>query len=168
MVEEARPTPDATLDAAPPAAPLTPVRERPLGVTILAILGGLGGIALVLGGLAMLVASPFAATFAPFPLFAGVALAVAGIFVLAFGAACVVAAAGMWRGAPWAWTLTLILVLLGVIGNLFALPEGIVGLAVDLFLLWYITREGVERWFSKVGAWPTRQVDGVLHAVTQR
>lgn len=166
MVEAVQPIP--TVPAPPPEAPLIPARERPLGVTILALLGALGGIALLLGGLAMLVASPFAAMFAPFPFIAGMALAVAAVFVLAFGAACLVAAAGMWRGAPWAWTLTLILVLLGVIGNLFALPQGIVGLAVDLFLLWYITREGVERWFSKVGAWPTRQVDGVLHAVTQR
>lgn len=146
------------------------VQRQPLGITLLTILGALGGALLILLGLAMLGVGSVEALTAvlPLPRFVSAAFGGAGAVVLVLGAVLLAVAWGLFRGRPWAWTVSIGLVLAGLFFDLLALPGGALGVLVNLGLLWYFTREGVERWFHKEGAWPTKPVDDVLEQLAHK
>lgn len=155
-----------------PAAAHPSRGERPTGVTILAVLQLLFGAFAVLAGLGAFVGGAvFAGLFSAFPLvglLGGAAIAMIGMLMLVFGLVVLAVGYGFWTGQPWAWTVGMVLTLLGIITSVLSLPGGIVGLALDVFLIWYYTREGVQRWFGKVGAWPAQQVNNLLGAGAAR
>jgi hypothetical protein len=137
---------------APAEPPALPTRgERPLGVTILAVIDGIAGVLLLLGAtfwLALGTAGSFVPGAGPFLAVFG---ALFSLFALLFGLLFLGVAWGNWQGMGWAWTLG---VILAVIGIIFSLPAtlvlvGIVPLALNAFLLWYYTQQGVKRWFGK-------------------
>lgn len=158
------PAPDATLPAR---------GDRPLGVTILAVLNALGGIAMVLGGIVFALVGGIGASFAPvFGALGALFAAFLGLMMLLFGVVFLVVAYGFWQGQAWAWTLSLVLILLGILGGVLNLLQGeasgIMTLLIDGFLLWYIARPGVQRWFGKEGAWPAPQLNGMLGSAGTR
>jgi uncharacterized membrane protein HdeD (DUF308 family) len=112
-------------------------KHRPLGVTIIAILTIIGGIAFVS---------------------AGAVLAVVGIgFVLiALGIAYFVMAYGLWKGKGWAWTITLIISAIGIIigiASIAASPQraagAIVQIIINAVVIYYLYRPTVKTFFGK-------------------
>ncbi len=134
--------------------------ERPLGVTILAVLAFLGGILLILVGI---LAAALGAAFATamihgvpgFPAFLaaalGIALIVGGVIELIIGW-------GLWKGAGWAWWLTVIFTALGLLIAIASLVSGNVGsvvsLIIDGIILYYFFKPHVKAFFG-VTAGPT-------------
>ncbi len=94
-----------------------PVKVRPLGVTILAILSALGGIMAILGGMAIMGVSALASEI-------GALGAAIGGITLIMGLIQLVIAWGLWTGKGWAWLLGLIF---GVLGILMALASMVGG-----------------------------------------
>ena len=149
----------ATTAAAPQAA-RTPeqVKQRPTGVTILAILQILGGLLfLVLGGFALVIAGflgmagmvPDMPEMPMFPLFLSGAAAIIGIIMIAIGILSFAVAYGYWNGLGWAWTLGLVVAVIGLVMGLTSLPSGIVGIIIDALVIYYLTRPHVKTYFGK-------------------
>ncbi len=134
--------------------------ERPLGVTILAVLSILGGILfLLLGILASVLGAAFAGTMMTgmkgLPLFI---FAAVGVVFIILGLIELVVGWGLWKGASWAWWVTVILNGLGVILALVSLAGGNVGgivtLIIDAVILYYFLKPHVKAFFG-VTAGPT-------------
>lgn len=138
--------------------------KRPLGVTILAILAIIGGLlSLLVAALGFLAAGVVAsgalagaygsATAAPSTAalaFSSGSLIVLGILYLAFGIG-----AFMLKG--WAWTAGIIALVLGIVSDI-ALPfltstsfgaSSIIGIVIDLALIYYLFRPNVRTAFGK-------------------
>jgi len=109
-------------------------RTRPIGIAVVAVLIGIVGIVLVLGGLLVLLLSSvyFAAQVAP--LFgAGV---VAGAFLLILGVVFLVVASGLWRLEMWALALSVLVVLFLLID--LAVRGALVSLSAVLLVLFLV------------------------------
>ncbi len=66
-----------------------------------------------------------------------------------------VLAYGLFTGRGWAWTVTLIFQVLDAVVNLvdvLASPIGIVFLAIDVIVIYYLTRPNVKAYFRKSAA----------------
>jgi lysylphosphatidylglycerol synthetase-like protein (DUF2156 family) len=133
-------------------------RQRPLGITVLAIVTGLGGVlSLLLGGLALSMADQLAQliveyapelTSAPPDLLAGVIDAFAVVLALV-GVVSLLNSFGLWKGKRWAWALSMVLAILGALSGLFALPSGALGLIVNALIIYYLTRAHVRDYFRR-------------------
>ena len=110
-------------------------QSRPLGVTIIAILTILGGVGLLASGIATLVV--------------GIG---AGLIIL--GIAYFVVAYGLWKGKGWAWIITLILSVIGVISGIASIAFGNVGgifnIIISAVILYYLYRPNVKAFFGKM------------------
>lgn len=124
-------------------------RDRPAGVTILAILNGLFAMLLLLGGMVLVMAGPLIGFFVPFvgP-FAGLILGIFGLFLVFLGVVGVVVTWGMWNGKQWAWWLTIIFSILIFLMGITTLPAGIVSLMISGTTLFYFTRPHVKSYFG--------------------
>lgn len=123
--------------------------DRPLGVTIIGILFILGGIfALIGGALGGLALSVLGGGILGI-LFGGI-LAIVGIVYIILGIGC-------FKGWGWVWTLAVIFAIVGIIlqivslamTGMAALTASIVGILIDVVILWYLFQENVKRWFGK-------------------
>jgi hypothetical protein len=164
--------PAPSLPPAPPApmptmpGPAQPLRARPLGISILAVLDLLACVVLLLFGLVLAVAGPFIGSDPELQQqiaqdFPGGLGAMFGALLMVFGAVLIVLALvlglvgwGLWQGRGWAWTLTVALEFIGLAAGLVQLvglrdASAIVGLAINAFILWYFLQPGVKRWFGK-------------------
>ncbi len=128
---------------------------RPRGIAVVVALQVLLGIFSIVGGIGSLsapnLAQPqglgFLQALAPvFPL----VLIVVGVFFL-------VVSYGLWRGYGWAWTLTIAFDIIHIVADIgfvvsrsFALDK-VIGLAVILGMLFYLTRPRVRAYFGKGG-----------------
>jgi len=123
--------------------------ERPTGVTILAILQAIGGILLFIAAAAMqfiaalipqleLSSSPFLQLF----------VVVGGVIFAIMGIVALILAYGFWTGKSWAWWLAIILQALGILSNIAYLPYGIVGIAIGVIIIYYLTRPHVREFFG--------------------
>ena len=153
----------ATTAAAPQAARIPEqVKQRPTGVTTLAILqilGGLlflvlGGFALVIGGLLGMAGMAGMVPDMPdmpemFPLFLSGAGAIIGMIMIVIGILSFAVAYGYWNGLGWAWTLGLVVAVIGLVMGLTSLPSGIVGIIIDALIIYYLTRPHVKTYFGK-------------------
>lgn len=122
--------------------------ERPLGVTIIAVLEALGGLVLLGSGSFLLIFGSFSSVGAGFMVgaFAG---ALGGLLII-LGLLSFIFAWGIWKGKGWAWTLTLIFTILGLIGALVSF--NIISLLIDVIILYYLTRPQVKAFFGKGSA----------------
>jgi hypothetical protein len=115
-------------------------KDRPLGVTILSILAILGGIGFLISG---------SAAFALVPL-AGIIIGGALILI---GLAYFVMAYGLWKGKKWAWTITLILSIIGIILGILSLFGGNMGaifqILINAIVIYYLYRPNVKAYFGK-------------------
>lgn len=97
-------------------------KQRPLGVTILAILTILFGLALIFFGLALMALGAIGAVALQAAVDAGQIpgwivgfLVIIGALILLFGIIGMAAGVGLWRLRPWAWWLTLIVGIFSII-----------------------------------------------------
>ncbi len=120
---------------------------RPTGVTVIAILAAISGVFEVLGGLALLGLGAFGAAMGG-PLLAYFGT-FGGIILLALGVVTLYAAWGAWNLKAWAWTLLVVLTVIGVVLSLFSLRRSIFGLIVDVIILVYLFRPEVKAAFQR-------------------
>jgi hypothetical protein len=147
--------PPPPVSAPPPAAPAAPAAssapasstaQRPTGITILAVLAGIGGVLGLFGGFVLL--------FAGTVVFGGLG-ALLGIAALAYAALLLAFAWGAWTLQPWAWPL-------GVAGAIFGIVIGILyiiggqsivsqafGIIVDGAILYYLNQPGIKALFGR-------------------
>jgi uncharacterized membrane protein HdeD (DUF308 family) len=130
-------------------------KHRPLGVTIIAVLTIISGIAFLASGIT-------AATIAPFLLGTGVnnnsmltpvVSAVTGIGLLILGIAYFVMAYGLLKAKGWAWTITVVLSCIGIALGFVSIVTGHIGsifsVVVNGLILYYIYRPYVKSFFGK-------------------
>jgi len=133
-----------TWSSSPPPSPppvyggqTTTQMSRPTGVTILAVLGILGGILLLI----------FAAIVGAIvnSIFPGMGAGLAILFVI-FALIQFGIAYGFWVGATWAWWLGMIG---GVLDIISIVGGNVPGLIIGIIMLYYLTRPHVKMWFHK-------------------
>ena len=130
--------------------------QRPTGVAILAILDFLGGELGILGGLVLVVVGGAGVLSSlGYGVFSGLVSVVGGFFMLV-GILALAVGWGMWTGKGWAWMLALVLYGLGVLSGIASLAGGslssIVGLLIDVLLIWYLFRPNVKAYFGRGAA----------------
>jgi hypothetical protein len=138
-------------------------RVRPSGIAILAILEICLGLFSLAGG-ALAVAGAGLSGFTGLVFLTGLLvalgflLAIVGILFLAVGW-------GTWSGQGWAWTIGAALSILGIITGLISLAAGttgsIVGLILQVIILYYLTRPHVKAFFGKGTTAPVQPVPPV-------
>ena len=110
--------------------------NRPLGVTIIAILAILGGIGSLVGGIALVAIIPLL----------GAALIIIGLayFVVAYG---------LWQGLKWAWIITLIVTVIAFISGLGSIIVGNVGavipIIINAIIIYYLFKPNVKAYFGR-------------------
>jgi uncharacterized membrane protein (DUF2068 family) len=146
-------------------------KRRPFGVTIIAILTIIGGIAFLASGITAVTVAPFlsghstisnsnavtpatAGTLVTIPqtLLVGLSAGIGGA-LLALGIAYFVMAYGLLKGKGWAWTITLILSSIGIALGFVSIVTGHVGsiftVIVNAVIVYYIYRPYVKSFFGK-------------------
>jgi Predicted membrane protein (DUF2127) len=126
--------------------------QRPTGITVLAILAAIGGVFGILGGLALISVGTVVATSSGL----GGLAAVLGLIALAYGILSLVLAYGFWTLQPWAWTLGVGLEVAGIvinvlqyINNTSALGGTIFSIAINAIVLWYLYQPNVKAAFGR-------------------
>ena len=120
---------------------------RPTGVTVIVILAAISGVFAVLGGLALLGMGAFGAAMGgPLLAFFGT---FAGIILVVFGAATLYAAWGAWNLKSWAWTLLVVLSVIGLVLSLFSVRSSFISLIVNAVVLYYLFRPEVKSAFQR-------------------
>jgi hypothetical protein len=114
-------------------------RERPFGVTIIAILAVLGGVGSILLGFIVLI----------IPI---LGIILGGIFVI-IGLSYFVVAYGLWDGRSWAWILTVLISALGIVVGLVSIIIGTGGsilyIIVNAIIIYYLFKPDVKAYFGK-------------------
>ena len=153
-------------------------KHRPTGVTIIAILTIIEGILLLLAGISLVVIGGFISTSTTsstshtISQFLGVIAAAIGGVLLVIGIGYLVMFYGLLKGKTWAWTITVILLLIGIAIQIISMAIGgtltasagngtstdqylseiigtIVGLAINIIMLYYLYRPHVKAFFGK-------------------
>jgi len=119
----------------------------PTGVTILAILEIISGVIAI--GIGIFFSALWGSTGMGMMMdFGGSAImGLISSIIVALGAISFLMAWGLLKGKPWAWTITLILTIISLI---FDLPSmNIIGLIIDVVILYYLFRPHVKAYFGK-------------------
>lgn len=118
---------------------MTQQQQRPLGITILAVLAFIGGALNLLAGLGIVGLLPIY----------GLLLLVLGVVALAFGF-------GAWTGKPWAWTLGVGLYALNIVLQIVFLIIGwatigsiIVPIVIAGVIIYYLMTPDVKGFFGR-------------------
>jgi lysylphosphatidylglycerol synthetase-like protein (DUF2156 family) len=117
--------------------------DRPTGVTILAALQFVSGLILTIIAFVLWVLSISSS--------AVVFILASGLLLFCF--VLVYAAWGLWSGKGWAWTLTVVLMILGLIVSVAEIASGsysnVISLVVGALILWYLYRPPVRDFFEE-------------------
>lgn len=109
-------------------------KHRPLGVTIIAILNLIVGIIGIAVGIPLLIVG-------------------VGIVLVVIGIASIVMAYGLWNGKGWAWIITLILSVIGIISGIVSISGGHIGAVAEIIIyaviIYYLYRPNVKAFFDK-------------------
>lgn len=128
------PTPSASCNDERRKTYMESQKHRPLGVTIIAILIIIGGILFLSSGLALLIIG-------------------IGFLLIALGIAYFVMAYGLWNGRGWAWTITLILSVIGIIIAIVSIAPSNGGTIINVIIygivIYYLYRPNVKAFFGK-------------------
>ena len=123
-------------------------QKRPLGVTILAILMILMGLLTIVGGIIGLGVSTISSELEVLALF--------GIMAIIIGILLLPAGYGLLKGKKWAWTLSIVLNIIGVILNLTGLAGGesdagtvIFSIAITALIIAYLMKPSTKAFCSK-------------------
>ena len=117
-------------------------QSRPLGVTIIAALQIIVGIiyivfAFLFGAIGLMGSSDMDAMGGSF-----VTVILVGIAI-----PCFIMSWGLLKGKSWAWTITLILTIIGLIMSIVSL--NVIGVIIDVIILYYLFRPHVKAYFGK-------------------
>ena len=143
-------------------------KHRPFGVTILAILTIIAGIAFLANGVTAATIAPslsvtntshnstFSTTgssaIIPQSLLVGLSVG-AGVALLALGIAYFVMAYGLLKGKGWAWTITVLLSYIGIALGFVSIVTGhigaVFGIIINAVIVYYIYRPKVKSFFGK-------------------
>jgi uncharacterized membrane protein (DUF2068 family) len=136
-----------------------PIRHRPTGVTILAVLFVIAGAFTLLRGITTL-ETALAQGSGSILTVLGALLIPLGIEILCI--ASFVAAYGLFTGKSWAWLVAVALSTIGLVVNVLSLvipnmgtiTGALVGIAINGIVLYYLSRRNVRQYFGRV-ATPT-------------
>jgi hypothetical protein len=127
--------------------------ERPLGIAILAVLNIIGGIFGLFGGIAL---AALSGTVSGLPGLGAISsgwLVAVGIFAIIIGILPVAVGWGFWKGSEWAWTLGVVLYIIGIIYGVVWLVQGnvssLVSVIIGGLIVYYLFRPNVKAWFGK-------------------
>ncbi|MGQ9461258.1 MAG: hypothetical protein ACUVRA_08545 [Candidatus Bathyarchaeaceae archaeon] len=143
------------------------VKQRPTGVTVLAILAAIVGILGIIGAVVLGIMATAMAEFIESAMeeYGAVVMPGAGEFLAAIvmaiaavaailGILALIDAYGLWIGASWAWWLTVILSVIGIILGLLSLPGGIIAIVIYALIIYYFTRPHVKGFFGMAAPSP--------------
>ena len=140
------------------------IKKRPIGVTIIAILIIIGGILLLLAGIGVTaVGSLFISEIT------GLVFVIIGAILLAVGIGYIVVSYGLLKGKRWAWTITMVLLFIGIAINVVSIiifgyftfnmdtysflitnSGSIAGIIISVIILYYLYRPHVKSYFGKI------------------
>ena len=126
--------------------------QRPMGVSILAVLSAIGGVLGILGGLALMALSSVTADLAV-PGLSGLVV-ILGLFTVVISILDLVLAYGLWGLRPWAWTLGIVLEVVGIILDIVEFRSStasstIIGIAIAGIIIYYLWQPHVRRAFGQ-------------------
>jgi hypothetical protein len=117
-------------------------RNRPIGITIIAILMIISGILFIISGAGLTALGVLS-----------VAFLAGGIGSIILGIASLVVAWGLLKGAGWAWIITLIITIISIIVNIASLAGGntanIIGIIINGIIIYYLYRPNVKSYFGR-------------------
>ena len=124
--------------------------SRPTGVAILAILEAIAGIYYLITGfgefLSATVISTIARSGIPFDVIPLIPHAI-GTLLIIFGLVSLFLAWGLWTGKGWARMVALVFAILSIILSLISFH--LIGLVIDIIIVYYLTRPNVKQYFTK-------------------
>ena len=128
-------------------------QSRPFGVTIISILIIIAGVISLLIGIGSVAIGPLI----------GLVFVVTGAISLALGVAYLVMAFGLWKGKGWAWTISTIVLFIGIVIDMISLPRrsagdivsSIVSIAINALIIYYPYRPHVKAYFGKTIPMPS-------------
>lgn len=145
----------------------TSTTKRPTGVTIIGILTIIGGIVMLLGGIALVtlaavvpilpltddqINSQLANTGMSADMLAILSSATGGVFLI-LGIASLVVAYGLFKAKKWAWTTSVVLsfitIAMGIISIATGNIGGIASIAISGVIVYYLYRPHVKAYFGK-------------------
>ena len=140
---------------------------RPTGVAVLSILAAIGGILCLIGAAVLGILAGAMEEFIESAMeeygagvipgagefISAIVMAIAAVAAI-FGVLYLIAAYGLWVGAGWAWWLTIILSILGIIGGILSLPVGIITIFIEILIIYYFTRPHVKEFFGMAAPSP--------------
>ena len=140
--------------------------QRPVGVTVLAVLNFIGACFLVLGGLLAIVGAGFLGASAaagkpmgPMALLAGGGIII-GVFFIIFAVIPVVIGYGLLKLKNWARIVSIVFAVIGIVGSLpglfsalghvviFTLVVNLIGIGIDALIVWYLLQPDVKKAFA--------------------
>jgi hypothetical protein len=144
--------------------------KRPIGVTIIAILTIIGGIALLIGGLGFItfggilsaVSSEGSSTEAADIAALGMVPMILGIGMVIIGIIYLIVSYGLLKGKGWAWTITIIVMIIGIVIQIIsaistglltssltsAVATHIIGIIISGIIIFYLYRPHVRAYFK--------------------
>jgi len=129
------------------------VTERPSGITILAaleiiegIIGSIIGIAILFSFGLLRKLLPVPSTYLPL---VQAVLTVVGSLVIFIALVNFVIAYGLLKGTSWAWTVSLVFAVIGILRGIGTLPMGILTVGIKVLIIYYLTRDNVKSYFEK-------------------
>lgn len=155
---------------------MTTNTERPIGVTIIAILIIIGGISLLIGGISLIglgallsmssediIQSNGISTDMAQLASLGMIPLVLGVVMLILGIAYLIVSYGLIKGKGWAWVITIIVTIIGLIiqiisaiiagsitsSILYGLASHIVGIIISGIIIYYMFRPHVKAFFRQ-------------------
>ena len=159
--------------------------ERPIGVTVIAILVVIVGIMSLFGGISLVILGAIlstsftdVSTSSPFVgSFFGILSAGLGAVLLVVGVGYIIMSYGLLKGKGWAWTITIILTLIGIAINIISAITGgvsnmstinnmngdansftygivgsVIGIAISIAIIYYLYRPRVRLFFGKTSS----------------
>jgi hypothetical protein len=140
------------------------IKKRPTGVTIIAILIIIGGILLLLAGIAGVVVGSLSISQT-----IGLGFVIIGAIILAVGIGYLVVSYGLLKGKRWSWTITVVLLFIGIAINVVSIiifgyftfdtdtssflttnSGSIAGIIISVIILYYLYRPHVKSYFGKM------------------
>lgn len=140
------------------------IKKRPTGVTVIAVLVIIGGILLLLAGIAGVAVGSLSIS-----QIIGLGFVIIGAIILAVGIGYLVVSYGLLKGKRWSWTITVVLLFIGIaidvasiiIFGYFAInmdtssflvtnSGSIAGIIISVIILYYLYRPHVKSYFGKL------------------
>jgi len=139
------------------------IKKRPTGVTIIGILIIIGGILLLLAGIAGVVVGSLSIS-----QIIGLGFVIIGAIILAVGIGYLIVSYGLLKGKRWALTITVVLLFIGIAINVVSIIFGsfainmdvssfltansgsIAGIIISVIILYYLYRPHVKSYFGKM------------------